>query len=358
MGGKKISSHALIEQMMAMNLNLDDFLQQGNTKRLTSMDHAIIDTAKEFKTLFNSMLDKIGMIITNTDQFTLKNETNNEGIRLILDSVGELSQANSYQVEIINKTSEDIAQISERLEVLNESIKLSAQHAIGSYDVLGKGQESIQHQHQVMEKNIHLIHDASAAIATLNEMTLNIENIVGVIKNISNQTNLLALNAAIEAARAGDAGRGFAVVSDEIRKLAEVSNRSAKEITDIIHKITKQTEYANTLMNETHMVITEQKDAMTNLDQSFINIRETVEDIISRTELSSAEVNGIFETSHQIKKQAQDMSATAQETAASAENIHASGQQQSDLIHELEAISNEMAMNISNLCEDIMKVSI
>jgi methyl-accepting chemotaxis protein len=347
-----------MKEMKEMNLNLDNYLNAQKKVKLTALDNEIIETATIYRGLFNEMLEKIGMIITNADQFTLKNESNNHGVRQILDAVEELSKANTYQVEIINQTSEDISNVSSKIIQLNISIKDSSDKAVSSYVVLDQGQESIQKQHIVMEKNIHLIQEASGAINRLNEMTQKIENIVGVITSIASQTNLLALNAAIEAARAGEAGKGFAVVSDEIRKLAESSSTSAREITEIIHEITNQTDYANNKMNETEVVIEEQKDAMKNLEYSFKAIKETVDGIIERTETSANELSSISDMSHNIAKQSQDMSTTAEETAANAENINANGLEQMKFVSELEVINNEMAMNISNLCEDIMKVTI
>lgn len=161
---------------------------------------------------------------------------------------------------------------SGKIEGINESLRKSETSAQATYDDLSKTRETlglldkrIGSITDVIVEDAHKESELADRLMQLNREAEEAKGILSVIADIADQTNLLALNAAIEAARAGEHGRGFAVVADEVRKLAERTQKSLSEIDSTINIVVQN--------------IAEASEAMASNSKSIEEISHSIEEV-------------------------------------------------------------------------------
>ena len=252
-------------------------------------------------TAFRTTIIKALHVSESTSQ---ENESLAEVVKVLAQN-SELSSEGIKNIDIL------VSEIASKLDTVEES-SISVTEDLGNtFDVLDNFIKKLDTVTQSIEDGSVHQQDLVEKVSSLTEQAKNIKDVLAIISDIADQTNLLALNAAIEAARAGEHGRGFAVVADEVRKLAERTQKSLSEISANVNLIT----------------------------QNVVEISEG-------TDNSSKNM-------HVIAESAQELISSAQETK---ENLVITQDQSTDVMHQSTYIATKTKELILNM-DDIIKVS-
>ena len=270
-------------------------LSEGDlTKRVNSEYRG---TFQDLKNYCNTTSENLASMISNIREAS---DTINNASAEIAQGNSDLSTRTEQQASSLEETASSMEELTSTVRLNSENAKQANSLASQAAQVAGNGGE--------------LISQVVTTMASINESSQKISDIIGVIDGIAFQTNILALNAAVEAARAGEQGRGFAVVASEVRTLAQRSANAAKDIKDLISDSVSKVESGNVLVGQSG-----------NTMQEIVVSIQRVNDIMSEIAAASAEqASGIDEVSKavsQMDEMTQQNAALVEEAAAAAESM-------------------------------------
>jgi len=345
-------SFAIVALVMIL-VNVMFILKQtvGPVKKISNLFAE--DQENMDKSLTIELRDEIGFMMKNINKFF-------DAIRETLSSAKDASKENvnvSKRVELASKNISNsvlqqdalIIEVSRKGSDMKVMLDASLDQANHSKTEIASAQDRLDSMHSDTTKMIESIHvtaqreaELSANISQLSDDAEQIKNVLTVISDIADQTNLLALNAAIEAARAGEHGRGFAVVADEVRKLAERTQKSLVEIHSTVNTIVQSINDSSAQMEKNVEDIEELSKMGQEVEQRLVEMNSSIAHMTKVTNDSADSSTTIANETELIIQEIHEIDTLSKQNHENVDTIEEAGKDLQTLSQELDAVLSRL----------------
>ncbi|MCE1254527.1 MAG: methyl-accepting chemotaxis protein, partial [Anaerolineae bacterium] len=258
-------------------------------------------------------------------------------VKEVSRAIDGVARGAQEQASAVNKAADITAAISRAIDSVANNIESVSQDSQKAAETARQGAQTVEKTIEGMQSIREKVTLSSEKVQEMGQRSGQIGNIIAMIDDIASQTNLLALNAAIEAARAGEHGKGFAVVADEVRKLAERSSSSTREIGELVKNI----------QNSVNEAIAAMQSGSNEVETG---VKRAGEAGLALQQILNA-VEGVRQQTSHISNDAVNMRLAAGELVNSMESVSAVIEQNTAATEEMDASSSEVTRSIETISE-------
>jgi methyl-accepting chemotaxis protein len=313
-------------------------------------------------TSFGAALSNLRELIVSTNEIALGVAEASNELSTTAEETGQGASQVAVSMEELTKTSQEHMERTRQMAAAVESMLNTINHIRESYNqakndtdqasaLADEGQKDVETAIAQMDVIKNSTYDMGEKVTALESSSQKISEIVDIISSIAQQTNLLALNAAIEAARAGEQGRGFAVVAEEVRKLAEESERSAQQIAELILTIQDGIKASMASMHKGAEEVNKGTQTIETSGRAFLEISNSVKSINEAVKRLGDAAEEIYRGSSEVEKLLASSVETYESIAAHTERVSATAQEQAAAMEEVVA----SASHLSGLADSLKK---
>ncbi len=334
----------MIDRMKNLDFTVDEtetkLLQSKDefgimAKALASLQQKLGETVSQIKNQSDRLFDSSNGMYKNISNMTQTTDQVDRAVQEIAE--GATNQANETQ-----KANENVITIGTMIEDTNNEVEELKKTAKNMQEAQRTAHEILEELGTVNQHTKASVEEIAQQTMTTNVSATKIREVTGLITDIAEETNLLSLNASIEAARAGEAGRGFAVVASQIQKLAEQSDVSAKQIENIIDQLVADSEKAVATMEQVQRIIDEQSRDVDRTGEVFRSVSDGIQKSIDGINLIGQKVQNMDQARIAVVDTVSNLSAIAEENAASTQESSASVTSITGIADEMQISSEDM----------------